>query len=173
MTCEAGGEALRINLDDDPAYRAHQHFNSSQAQASSSSPGSDEQRPEPPTMSDAVVRVVRALQAAGVATDQAVQVISPRKRSGADAANIASVWELNGVLGDVMNPQEHRFGGRGSSSSQAATSAPHSRHVLRTADRVVQIINNYDVDVYNGERLLHMCVRHLALYLLPVCVCSD
>ncbi len=94
------------------------------------------ERPEPEPCAELVAELVaqRIPRRFGLDPRRDVQVLSPTHRGPAGVAN------LNGLLQAALNPPgtsklEHRFG---------AT-------VFRQGDRVLQLRNNYDLDVYNGD----------------------
>jgi exodeoxyribonuclease V alpha subunit len=93
-------------------------------------------RPEPEPCAEMVVELVaeRIPRRFGLDPRRDIQVLTPTHRGPAGVAN------LNALLQAALNPShstraEHRFG---------AT-------VFRVGDRVLQIRNNYDLDVYNGD----------------------
>jgi len=93
-------------------------------------------RPEPDACAELVVEVVaeRIPRRFGLDPRRDIQVLTPTHRGPAGVAN------LNALLQAALNPPasgraEQRFG---------AT-------VFRLGDRVLQMRNNYDLDVYNGD----------------------
>src|SRR5262249_34487383 len=93
-------------------------------------------RPDPEACAELVVDLVaRRIPARfGIDPRRDIQVLTPTHRGPAGVAN------LNGLLQATLNPPaphraEQRFG---------AT-------VFRLGDRVLQLRNNYDLDVYNGD----------------------
>jgi exodeoxyribonuclease V alpha subunit len=60
-----------------------------------------------------------------------IQVLTPMKRGLLGSAN------LNAVLRETLNPHGRSLGRGG--------------HVLRTGDKVMQVRNNYDLEVWNGD----------------------
>jgi exodeoxyribonuclease V alpha subunit len=93
-------------------------------------------RPEPDPCAELVVELVaqRIPRRFGLDPRRDVQVLTPTHRGPAGVAN------LNALLQAALNPpaphrHEQRFG---------AT-------VFRLGDRVLQLRNNYDLDVYNGD----------------------
>jgi exodeoxyribonuclease V alpha subunit len=60
-----------------------------------------------------------------------IQVLTPMKRGLLGSAN------LNAVLRETLNPQGRSLGRGG--------------HTLRTGDKVMQVRNNYDLEVWNGD----------------------
>lgn len=75
----------------------------------------------------------------------ALQVLSPTKKG------VSGTSSLNAVLQSIFNPDVHSSaaGGGGGHATQAAAGGPGS---WREGDRVVQLVNNYDDDVYNGTK---------------------
>jgi exodeoxyribonuclease V alpha subunit len=93
-------------------------------------------RPEPEPCADLVVELVtqRIPHRFGLDPRRDIQVLTPTHRGPAGVAN------LNGLLQAALNPPapgraEQRFGST----------------VFRIGDRVLQLRNNYDLDVYNGD----------------------
>jgi exodeoxyribonuclease V alpha subunit len=93
-------------------------------------------RPDPDPCAELVVDLVaeRIPRRFGLDPRREIQVLTPTHRGPAGVAN------LNTLLQDALNPAlparaEHRFG---------ATT-------FRIGDRVLQIRNNYDLEVYNGD----------------------
>lgn len=93
-------------------------------------------RPEPEPCAELVVDLVvnRIPQRFGLDPRRDVQVLTPTHRGPAGVAN------LNALLQAALNPfdqlrPEHRFGST----------------VFRLGDRVLQLRNNYDLEVYNGD----------------------
>lgn len=88
---------------------------------------------EPPQVLDALVRMVRERipKRFGLDRMDAIQVLTPMQRGELGARN------LNTVLQAALNPD-------GPSVEKYGT-------VFRTGDKVMQIENNYDKDVFNGD----------------------
>ncbi|HEY3231187.1 MAG TPA: ATP-binding domain-containing protein, partial [Roseiflexaceae bacterium] len=93
-------------------------------------------RPEPEPCAELVVELVaeRIPRRFGIDPRRDIQVLTPTHRGPAGVAN------LNALLQAALNPPdpgraEHRMG---------AT-------VFRAGDRVLQLRNNYDLEVYNGD----------------------
>ncbi len=61
-----------------------------------------------------------------------IQVLSPRRRNAGCCAN-----ELSYMLQDAINPH--------------GAALPYGQHEFRVGDKVMQIKNNYDNDVFNGD----------------------
>ena len=75
-----------------------------------------------------------------------IQVLTPMQRGLVGASN------LNLALQEVLNPSEHDIfmKGRGKVSMPKET-LRRSGYAFRADDKVMQIKNNYDKDVYNGD----------------------
>jgi exodeoxyribonuclease V alpha subunit len=93
-------------------------------------------QPDPEPCAELVVDLVarRIPRRFGIDPRRDIQVLSPTHRGPAGVAN------LNGLLQATLNPPapqraEQRFGSA----------------VFRLGDRVLQLRNNYDLDVYNGD----------------------
>eukprot|EP00877_Chromochloris_zofingiensis_P015019 jgi/Chrzof1/9771/Cz04g15060.t1 len=95
---------------------------------------------------DTVVSVVRdMLPALGFDLKKDVQVISPTKREDRAGGTTA----LNNLLQPIINPQTGR---KLQMAQNSKTSKPGPDDALwRVGDRVVQMVNDYDTDVYNGD----------------------
>ncbi|MGI5819076.1 MAG: ATP-dependent RecD-like DNA helicase [Armatimonadota bacterium] len=89
---------------------------------------------EPDRGADYIVRAVtRELPRRGFRPED-VQVITPMHRGP------LGVGELNRRLQEAVNPESPR-----------KAQVRHGDSVLREGDRVLQVVNNYDKDVFNGE----------------------
>ena len=75
-----------------------------------------------------------------------IQVLTPMQRGQVGATN------LNLALQEILNPSEHAvfMKGRGKVTVQKET-LRRSGYAFRADDKVMQIKNNYDKDVYNGD----------------------
>ena len=75
-----------------------------------------------------------------------IQVLTPMQRGQVGATN------LNLALQEILNPSEHTvfMKGRGKVTVQKET-LRRSGYAFRADDKVMQIKNNYDKDVYNGD----------------------
>ena len=83
----------------------------------------------------AIVQCVRDLEAAGYDALADVQVLAPMKRGP------AGTEALNGALQDLLNPAKRR----GNATDASAGATP------RVKDRVMQLTNDYDAGVFNGD----------------------
>ena len=81
----------------------------------------------------------------GIDTSQ-IQVLTPMQRGQVGATN------LNLALQEILNPSEHEIfmKGRGKVTMPKET-LRRSGYAFRADDKVMQIKNNYDKDVYNGD----------------------
>ncbi len=89
---------------------------------------------EPEEVAEKVVAVVaKSLPKRGYAPGD-IQVLTPMQRGSAGAAY------LNSRLQEVLNPP-----------SPERRGSPARRRLFRVGDRVMQMVNNYDKAVYNGD----------------------
>jgi exodeoxyribonuclease V alpha subunit len=115
--------ARRINLGEPPEFSGHSDFFFFAAA-------------EPERCASMVVDLVakRIPRRFGLDPRRDIQVLSPTHKGP------AGVIQLNKLLQEALNPEapgkiEKRFG----------------MNLFRTGDRVIQLRNNYDLDVYNGD----------------------
>lgn len=74
-----------------------------------------------------------------------IQVLTPMQRGVVGATN------LNLALQEALNPGEREIIVRGGKRTVAVEGLRRSGFVFRTNDKVMQIKNNYDKDVFNGD----------------------
>ncbi len=89
-------------------------------------------REEPEAVRDAIIEMVtrRIPQKFGLNPVADVQVLTPMRRGTLGSA------ELNAALREAINPDG---------------SPVHAGGVMRIGDKVIQVLNNYDLDVFNGD----------------------
>lgn len=103
--------------------------------------------PHPDAVPDLVYDTVQALMSSGVVSEPEMQVITPMRRgsTGSGALNLRLQRLLNpphpGKAEVVRNPSQGRSGG----------DSPQE-FVFRVGDRVLQLTNNYEKDVFNGDQ---------------------
>lgn len=105
---------------------------------------------EPEPGADLVIRAVtQELPALGFRPEE-IQVITPMHRGPLGVA------QLNRRLQEAINPESRR-----------KAEVRYGEQILREGDRVLQVVNNYDKEVFNGEigqvRRVHLQDRHVTI----------
>lgn len=83
----------------------------------------------------------------GIDPKRGIQVLTPMRRGLLGTENLNR--ELQALLNPVLGSSAGASAGPGAESGAGPSGTPRLR--LRTADRVMQIRNNYDLDVFNGD----------------------
>ena len=94
----------------------------------------------PAQASQLVTGAVSALIGSGVPSHQ-IQVLSPVKRGAAGTV------ELNGMLQQMVNPKARV----GSEEDRGAGAGEKERGYVFEGDRVIQLVNDYEQSVFNGD----------------------